>query len=87
MTCLKYLAHCPCPRCIVLKSRIPLIGTKTDTKQRNQLARVDTEDHRQKIELVRRLMFEGGVTITSERIETFLRPKSLTPTRVCRCHF
>jgi hypothetical protein len=84
MACLRYLAGCPCPRCLILKSRIPLIGTKTDTKQRIQLARVDNEDRKYKIDLVRRMMFEGGVNITSERIETFLRPTSLVPTRVWR---
>src|SRR5258705_204202 len=65
-----------------LKSRIPMIGTKTDAKQRTNLARVDSQDRRNKIELVRRMMFEGGVNITSERIETFMRPTSLVPTRV-----
>ena len=84
MACLKYLALCPCPRCLLLKSRIPMIGTKTDAKQRINLARVDSQDRRNKIELVRRMMFEGGVNITSERIETFLRPTLLVPTRVCR---
>jgi hypothetical protein len=83
MACLKYLACCPCPRCLILKSRIPLIGTKTDTKRRIQLARVDSEDRRHKIELVRRMMFEGGVNITSKRIEDLLGPASLVPTRVC----
>jgi len=83
MACLRYLALCPCPRCLILKSRIPMIGTKTDAKQRINLARVDSQDRRKKIELVRRMMFEGGVNITSERIETILRPTSLVPTRVC----
>ncbi len=53
-----------------------MIGTKTDAKQRTNLARVDSQDRRNKIELVRRMMFEGGVNITSERIETFMRPTS-----------
>ena len=82
MACLKYLARCPWPRCLILKSRIPLIGTKTDTKGRIKLARVDSEDRQRKIELVRRMMFEGGVNITSKRIEEFLGPTSLVPTRV-----
>jgi len=83
MACLRYLSLCPCPRCLLLKSRIPMIGTKTDAKQRINLARVDSQDRRHKIELVRRMMFEGGVNITSKRIETILRPTSLVPTRVC----
>jgi hypothetical protein len=80
MACLKYLARCPCPRCLILKSRIPLIGTKTDTKRWIQLAHVDSEDRRRKIELVRRMIFEGWVNITSKRIKDLLRPVSLVPT-------
>lgn len=83
MTCLRYLSLCPCPRCLLLKSQIPMIGTKTDTKQRINLARVDSEDRREKIEHARKLMFEGGVNITSDKIERLLRPTSLVPTRVC----
>jgi hypothetical protein len=82
MACLRYLSLCPCPRCLLLKSRIPMIGTKTDTKQRINLARVDSEDRRNKIDITRRLMFESGVNITSSKIENLLRPTSLVPTRV-----
>lgn len=82
MACLRYLALCPCPRCLLLKSRIPMIGTKTDTKQRINLARIDTEDRRMKIEIARKLMFERGLNITSSKVENLLRPTSLVPTRV-----
>jgi hypothetical protein len=82
MACLRYLSLCPCPRCLLLKSRIPMIGTKTDTKQRINLARVDSEDRRNKVDITRKLMFEGGVNITSIKIENLLRPTSLVPTRV-----
>jgi len=82
MACLRYLALCPCPRCLLLKSRTPMIGTKTDSKQRTKLVRVDTEDRRMKIEIARNLMFERGLNITSSKIENLLRPTSLVPTRV-----
>jgi hypothetical protein len=64
-----------------------MIGTKTDTKQRIQLARVDSVDRQNDIETVRELMFDGGINITSERIERVLRPTSLVPTRVRGCYF
>jgi len=83
MACLRYLSLCPCPRCLLLKSRIPMIGSKTDSKRRISLARVDSEDRRKKIELARKLMFEAGVNITSSKIDDVLRPTSLVPTRVC----
>ena len=83
MACLQYLALCPCPRCLVLKSRIPMIGSKTDTKQRVCLAHVDSEDCQKKIEHACKLMFEAGVNITSSKIDDLLQPMSLVPTRVC----
>jgi hypothetical protein len=82
MACLRYLSLCPCPRCLVLKSRIPMIGTKTDSKQRISLARIDSEDSREKVELARKSMFEEGVNITSATIERLLQPTSLVATRV-----
>jgi hypothetical protein len=83
MACLRYLALCSCARCLVLKSRIPMIGSKRDIKQRIQHKRVDSQDRRRKVERARKLMFEGGINITSEKVEEILRPTSLTPTRVC----
>ena len=59
-----------------------MIGSKTDTKQRIQLARVDSVNRRKMIEAARRLMFEEGISVNSERIEGILRPTSLVPTRV-----
>jgi len=82
MACLQYLSLCPCPCCLLLKSRIPMIGSKRDTNQRISLRRVDSEDRRHKIELARRMMFKGGINITSKKIEDILRPTSLVPTRV-----
>jgi hypothetical protein len=79
MTCLRYLSLCPCPWCLVLKSRIPMIGTKTDTRQRIRFARVDSHQRRKKIELARKLMFERGVNVTSEKIENFYGPHLLFP--------
>jgi hypothetical protein len=59
-----------------------MIGTKTDSKQRISLARIDSEDSREKVELARKSMFEEGVNITSATIEHLLQPTSLVATRV-----
>ena len=83
MTCLKYLSKCPCPRCLILKSRIPRMGSKSDTRDRLKLVRVDSESRRQKVELARKLLFEKGINVTSVRIKNLLDEQSLTPTRVC----
>jgi len=82
MSCLRYLALCPCPRCLLLKSKISLIGSKTDTKMRVMLVRKDSEARQQKVEKARHLIFEKGIAITSKKIEEMLQPQSLTPTRV-----
>src|ERR1700679_4254441 len=82
MACLRFFSLCPCPRCLLLKSRIPMIGTKTDTKQRIRLARADSVQRRAKFESAGKLLFVIGLSFTNERIEYLLRPTSLVPTRV-----
>ena len=83
MTCLKYLSSCPCPRCLLLRTKISRIGSKSDTRDRLKLVRVDSETRRKRVDLARRLLFEKGVNITSTRIKDILEGGSLTLTRVC----
>ena len=83
MTCLKYLSTCPCPRCLLHKSKISRIGSKSDTRDRLKLVRVDSDSRRDAVDSARRLLFEKGVNITSTRIKDILDGESLTPTRVC----
>jgi hypothetical protein len=82
MTCLKYLAQCPCPRCLILKSNIPRLGMEVDKKARQKLTRVDSKEIQNKVNHARRLMFEDGINISSVFIDRLLRPHSLVPTRV-----
>lgn len=84
MTCLKYLAQCPCPRCMIFKSKIPRLGMASDMNDRKRLERVDNERIHRDIALVRKMMFVDGVNITSTAIDNFLKSKSLVPTRVCK---
>jgi hypothetical protein len=82
MTCLKYLAQCPCPRCLILKSNIPHLGMEVDKKARQQLAWVDSKEIQNKVNHARRLIFEDGINISSVFIDRLLKPHSLVPTRV-----
>ena len=82
MTCLKYLAQCPCPRCLILKSNIPRLGMAVDKKARQQLARVDSKEIQNTVNHARRLMFEDGINVSSVFIDRLLKPHSLVPTRV-----
>jgi hypothetical protein len=82
MTCLKYLARCPCPRCLTLKSSIPRLGMETDKNARQKLIRTDSKAIQDTVNRARRMMFEDGINITSVFIERLLKPQSLVPTRV-----
>lgn len=82
MTCLKYLAQCPCPRCLIFKSNIPRLGMEVDKKARQQLARVDSKEIQNTVNHARRLMFEEGINVSSVFIDRLLKPQSLVPTRV-----
>ena len=83
MTCLKYLSTCPCPRCLLLRSKIHRIGSRSDTRDRVKLIRVDSDGRRNAVESARKFIFEKGVDVTSDRLKYFLDGESLTPTRVC----
>src|SRR6266704_2186220 len=50
MACLKYLTCCPCPRCLICKSNIRLLGTQQDQCQHITLARNDSELHQFRVE-------------------------------------
>lgn len=82
MACIKYLSKCACARCLVLKSKFPLLGSKRDMQDRLKLKRVDDQNRRDAIELARKLIFEKGVSLGSKQIADILGSKSLVPTRV-----
>ena len=81
MACIKHLGLCPCPDCRLLKSKIHLLGSKSDISARERFLRTDSSDRRRRIELARRLIFQG-VNVTSKRIEDILGSGSMVPTRV-----
>jgi hypothetical protein len=43
-----------------------MIGTKMDTKQRVRFACIDSIDYQNDIEAVWKLMFDSGLSVTSE---------------------
>ena len=82
MTCLKYLAQCPCPRCLILKSKIPRLGMEVDNKACQKLTWVDSKEIQNTVNNARRLIFEEGINVSSVSIDHLLKPHSLVPTRV-----
>jgi hypothetical protein len=83
MACLKYLATCPCPRCLTLKSKVSRLGTNRDLCNRQKLMRIDNIHQQYDIEQIRTWLFKDGINISSVAIKRVLGPKLLTPTRVC----
>ena len=83
MTCLKYLSTCPCPQCLLMRSKIHRIGSMSDTRDRLKLIRVDSEGRCNAVDTARRLIFEMGVDVASDQLKFFLEGESLTPTQVC----
>jgi hypothetical protein len=87
MTCLKYMAQCPCLHCLILKSNIPRLGMEVDKKARQKLAQVNSKEIQNTVNHARRLMFEDGINISSVVIDRLLKPLSLVPTCKGDCRF
>lgn len=81
LACLRFLAHCPRPRCMVTKQQVQDMGTKRDTNRRANL-HVDTPAVQHSIEKARELIFKKGRSVKSDAVEGLLKPTSLVPTRV-----
>ncbi|THU78131.1 hypothetical protein K435DRAFT_700743 [Dendrothele bispora CBS 962.96] len=78
--CMKDNGTCLCARCLLNKALVRWMGTNVDMHRRKELARVDSTDWLSKVREVRRLIFEEGLSVTSERVKKLLDPESLTAT-------
>jgi hypothetical protein len=70
---------CPCPRCLIPKAELDLLGLVRDSRGRLSRARTFLAD---KITLVRGMIYRLGVCLTSIKLERILKPLSLVPTMV-----
>lgn len=52
-------------------------------RNRVNQARIDNDARQFDIEIVRKMLFEKGINITSVKIDRILGPTSAVPTRVC----
>ncbi|EIW52144.1 uncharacterized protein TRAVEDRAFT_24454 [Trametes versicolor FP-101664 SS1] len=80
LSCLKYFARCPCPRCRINKDKIIEMGTMNDLNRRNWI-RIDDKDLNARISLTRKWIFQDGMSLGSVYISRVLDPISATPTR------
>jgi uncharacterized protein (DUF3084 family) len=82
LACIKFLAQCPCPRCLVPKAKVGDLGTKADRRRRDRDARQDSHGQRSKIKMVRDWLYVQGTNIASVFVRRVLGPESLTATKV-----
>jgi hypothetical protein len=82
LACIKFLAQCPCPRCLILKSKVGDLGKKVDRRRRERYIREDSHWLRSTVTMVRDWLYRQGINITSKRVKDNLGPRSLIPTLV-----
>ena len=81
LACIKYLAKCPCPRCLIIKEDISDMGKRRDMINRTKCARVDDPTTQVRIAGARNAIF-GGTSFSSQYIEAATGDRSLTAVRV-----
>jgi hypothetical protein len=82
LACIRNLGGCPCPRCEIHLSKVHLVGTKRDRRNRIKLLRVDDEHRRFKVSQARKHIYDNNHAIGSAGVERMLQPLSLVPTTV-----
>lgn len=80
LACLKFLGGCPCPRCLIKKDEISMLGTKADRNLRSKRARVDNNRFWFVVKKVWEWLFVKGLNIASAAVKRLLMPESLVPT-------
>ncbi|KAG1838714.1 hypothetical protein DFJ58DRAFT_733659 [Suillus subalutaceus] len=80
LACIKFLAQCPCPRCLTLKSKIGDLGKKVDRYRRERYIHEDSHWLWSTITMVQDWLYRKGVNITSKHVKDNLGPRSLIPT-------
>ena len=74
---------CPCPRCLIPKTKLQDVAKEGDMLQRTVLAWRDTIERREKISAARRLIYEEQYVVDTPQVEALLKPEALVPTVVC----
>ena len=72
----------PCPRCLVLKDKIPEIGRDEDRRTRVESSRTDTIERQAQVDQARKNLYEDGYALAGDHVDGILKDSSLVPTRV-----
>src|ERR1700710_158373 len=70
---IRNLGGCPCPRCLIPKSRVQNLGSSLDIKQRKTLERKDDSSRQSKITISRSLIYDRGYGVCSNAVENLLK--------------
>ena len=79
---LKFLANCPCTRCLVEKAQIFAMGSKRDMKQHWKKEWVDSRPRQISVRDAHRQIFEFGHPVNSVVVEGILGNHLGVPTQV-----
>ena len=82
LSTIKNNADHPCPRCLVQKINTIKMGTRLDMRNRLTNIRIDDHVRQTTVKTARRLVFEEGIPLGSERLKTVLGKYSGIPTHV-----
>ena len=72
----------PCPRCLVIKTRLEGVGTKQDHETRTRNVRVDDLQRQVRVDIARDLIYRNGFGVASTRVNDILKEHSYVPTPV-----
>ena len=79
---IRNFGSCPCPWCLVPKSKIPEVGTAFDERRREKSRHVDDLNWNWNVSLARDFIYERGFGVRSAAVEHLLAEESYTPTKV-----
>ena len=75
-------SECLCPTCLIQKSKIPLLGSKSDMNWRDKNPRVATREVAYDVITARKLIYEDGYVVNSKAVDGILKKHSYVPTEV-----
>ena len=76
------MGTCPCPRCKIKKGSIRGVGTEADYLLRAELERSRDKEYAKQVSNARKLIYEDGYVVNSEKVDELLKGASWVPTEV-----
>lgn len=82
VSCIRDQGRCPCTQCLVQLSQLEELGSPEDMNRCVALIRVDDDDNREKVQIVRDYILNCNQAVSGKGVEAQLMEHSLTPTDV-----